>query len=202
MSDSHEKEGLVARIVAAVRRRLPRLKRFVVFSGAATDEFAGAMRRKGIELAEIDLNNVERALDFRSTDVVEQLRTWLERGARGWFAVRNGDVLGYAFIASANGKSRTVRHLRLHPGEAAGILFYTRRRFRKTGVGPAFLQEILARAAAIDGIDRVVVWTVPAKQRWARALARYGLDFESSVLILEVGGRSILRMTKGSSVTR
>lgn len=102
VSERSRNTGLFSRLVAAIRRRLPRLKRFVVFSGPATDEFAGVMADRGARLVEVTCDNAEGA--------------------------------------------------------------------------PAFRKEITARAADID--------------------------FEGSVLVLEAWGRSLMKLTRGSSISR
>ncbi len=200
--DAQQSMTLLRRTSQTIRRRLPRIRRFVVFAGPATGRFRGAMARHGAELIEMTRENADLALSFRKAEVVTQLKAWLTRGARGWFAVRGETVLGYAFLAITGDRPQIVRHVLLYPGEAGGILLYTRPHYRKAGVGPAFIKEILARAADIDGIERVVLWTVPAKKRWARALTRYGFEPAGSVVVFEAFGRSIFRLTRGSNVKR
>lgn len=106
VSERSPNTGLFSRLVAAIRRRLPRLKRFVVFSGPVTDEFAGAMADRGARLVEVTRDSAEGAPAFRKEEVVEHMKTWLERGTRGWFAVRDGlDFEGSVLVLEAWGRS-------------------------------------------------------------------------------------------------
>jgi GNAT superfamily N-acetyltransferase len=174
----------------------------LIFAGEPRAEYAGAMARVGAEITEMTRNNVALAADFRRPEVVDQLAAWLDRGALGWFAKKDGEVLGYAMLYAVDDEPRLVRHIYLHPGEAGGILFYTRPECRQLGIGPAFVKELSAKAAAIEGVKSYVAWIVPGNRRWAAALRRMGLLPAGEVRVLKFWNRSIMRKVTGSDVKR
>lgn len=202
MLEKKGEKSFLVRLAKAIRRRLPRTRTFVVFAGPPDGKYAGAMAAMGAEMVEITPENVDQVLSFRIPDVVNILRRHLEDGCKGWFAVKDDTIIGYTFLAVGGEKPRLVRKVLLHPGEVGAILVFTRPEFRGLGIGPAFAREIIARAADIDGVNSVVMWTVPSNQRWIRPLRRYGMKPAGKVWILYFWGRSVFRRTTGSPVKR
>ncbi len=194
--------GLTQRIAAAIRRRLPRTYTLLVFSGPPDINYKGSLKAKGFDIMEITEQNVHLASAFRKPAVVTQLRAYLSRGFRGWFAMMGEDIAGYAFMAAVTDKPTIVRRLLLHPGEASPILVYSRPEYRIFGIGPALTREISAMAAATDGIDRYVLWTAPTHHRWLDSLRAFRMEPAGRVRVVEFMGRSILRYTTGSPVKR
>jgi len=195
-------QGMLQKILKALRRRMPKTHTLLVFSGPPDINYSGTLEAKGFEMEEITPGNVDRALEFRKPEVVGQLRTYLDKGFRGWFATLGDDIAGYAFMAAVTDKPTIVRRLLLHPGEAGAILVYSRPEYRIFGVGPALTREISARAAATDGIHTYVLWTAPAHRRWLDSLKAYRMHPAGKVWILELLGRPVWRRTTGSPVKR
>jgi GNAT superfamily N-acetyltransferase len=194
--------GPFGRLLKAIGRRLPRTRTLLVFTGPPDITYEGTLAAKGFGMDEITAENIERAAEFRKRDVVVQMKNYLDKGYRGWFATLGDEIAGYAFLAAIKDKPTIVRRLMLHPGEAGSILVYTRPEYRIFGIGPALTREISARAAAMEGIDTLVVWTAPVHKRWLESLRAYDMEPAGRVWILELFGRPIIRRTIGSKVKR
>lgn len=195
-------QGFLQKLRAALRRRLPRSYTLLVFTGPPDISYEGTLKAKGFDMEEITPDNVDGALEFRKPEVVGQLRAYLAKGFRGWFAKLGDEIVGYAFMAAITDKPTVVRRLLLHPGEAGSILVFSRPEYRIFGVGPALTREISARAAATDGIDTYVLWTAPAHQRWLESLRAYRMEPAGKVWVLEFMGRPVFRYTTGSPLKR
>lgn len=199
---SEKKEGFLSKVAKAVKRRLPRTHTLLVFTGPPDINYDGALKAKGFDLAEMTPENVDEALSFRKREVVVQLRSYLRKGYRGWFAKLGEEIVGYMFMAAVTDKPRVVRRLKLHPGEAGAILVYARPQYRVFGVGPAMIREAMAKAAVIDGIGTFVMWTIPSHRRWFDTLKAFRMKPAGKVWILELFGRPMIRWTTGSKLKR
>jgi len=195
-------QGFLQKLRAALRRRMPRSYTLLVFTGPPDISYEGTLKAKGFDMEEVTPDNVDGALEFRKPEVVGQLRTYLAKGFRGWFAKLGDEIVGYAFMAAITDKPTIVRRLFLHPGEAGSILVYSRPEYRIFGVGPALTREISAKAAATDGIDTYVLWTAPAHERWLDSLRAYRMEPAGKVWVLEFMGRPVFRYTTGSPLKR
>ena len=195
-------QGLLQRFWKALRRRLPKTHTLLVFTGPPDLAYDGTLKAKGFSMEEITPENIARTSDFRKPEVVQQLRTYLARGFKGWYAKLGDEIAGYAFMAAITDRPTLVRRLLLHPGEAGAILVYARPEYRIFGVGPALTREISAKAAATEGIDTYVLWTAPAHERWLESLRAYRMEPAGKVRILELMGRPVFRYTSGSPVRR
>jgi len=189
------------RLLAALRRRRPRLRSYIFFAGPPQARLAGAVEKAGARMVEITPENLDRALAFRKADIVRLLGDYLERGCRGWFAELDGEVAAYAFLAVPGEGPEKFRRVRVYPGEAGGILFYTRPEFRSTGVGTAMIRELSALAGEA-GARSYVLWTVPSNEGWTRPLRRWGLEPAGRAWIFELWGRPVLRIQHGTGVRR
>lgn len=199
---SETNNGFLSKVAKAVKRRLPKTHTLLVFTGPPDINYEGTLKAKGFDMVEITRENVDEALAFRKKDVVVQLRSYLERGYRGWFAKFGKEIAGHMFMASVTDKPRVVRRLKLHPGEAGAILVYARPEYRVFGVGPAMIREAMAKAAVIDGIGTFVMWTIPSHRRWFDTLKAFRMKPAGKVWILEFFGRPVIRWTTGSKLKR
>ena len=196
--------GFWARLARAVDRRLPKMRSLMVFTGPPDIKFEGFIEEKGFRVVDITPENVDQALSFRKTEVVKQMRDYLEKGCRGWFAMLGDTIVAYAFLAIVKDRPKIVRRLLLHPGEAGIILVYARPEYRIFGLGTAMGKLVSARAAAAGGIHRLVAWTVPSHESWIRALGEIEPPMlpAGKVRIFEIFGRPVFRYTTGSPVKR
>ncbi len=201
MSENGDK-GFFGKVAAAIKRRLPRTRKFLFFTGPPDITYEGTLAAKGFNMVELTLENIDEALSWRKPEVVQQLRSYLERGFAGWYAALGDEVAGYAFMAVAGTEPVKVRHIYLHPGEAGSMMVYTRPEYRIFGVGPALTKEISAKAAAMDSVNTFVVWGAPVHERWNESLKAYRMMPAGRLWILEFCGRPIIRYTSGSPVKR
>ena len=199
---SETNSGFLSKVAKAVKRRLPKTHTLLVFTGPPDINYEGTLKAKGFDMTEITSENVDEALSFRKWDVVVQLRSYLGKGYRGWFAKLGEEIVGYVFMATVTDRTEVVRRIKLHPGEAGAILVYSRPEYRIFGVGPALTREVSAKAAATDGIDTFVLWTAPTHERWLDSLKAFRMKPAGKVWILEFFGRRVIRWTTGSKLKR
>jgi len=192
----------LADLLSLVWRRLPRLRRFVISSCPPDASSRGALDSLGCHLVEMYPRNLYLAARFRKPQVIKLLSDYLERGVRGWYAMKGPEVVGYGMLAVPQSAPQTVRRFIVHPGEAAPILFYIRPSFRSSGVATALLRELKAVASDDPSVSRLVAWTVPSNAASRRIQAKAGFAPAGGLWIFEFRGRPVFRYVFGSAVKR
>jgi len=193
---------MLAGAARAVRRRLPRLRRFEIVSSKPSSSSGAALAAIGLDLVAVTEDNLPLALEFRPAGVVSQLARHLRGGCRGWYACERGRVAAYGFLATPDGAPMRVRRVFVHPGEAAAVLFFTRPEWRGRGVATALLSALKARAAKVPGVETVIAWSPRANRAARRVQLKAGFAPAGTLWVFEFLGRPVARLTFGSPVKR
>lgn len=177
--------------------RLPHVETMAVFERETASEGRGAIGRLGFDLVEMSPSTLGTISPFRRRDQVNLVRRHLETGGRGWWASRDGEVAAYACLVVPPLRPERHRYLLVYPGEASGILMFTRPEFRGLGLGRGFLQELGGIACIEHGAQTMVGWTASHNRASCRMHLSAGFAPAGTVDVLIVWYRPVKTWTRG-----
>lgn len=192
----------LSRFWAPVARRLPRIERLVVFASPATRSGEHAIRALGFDLREMSESTLEQLTGLRQRHQIDPLRAMLREGLRGWCAMMDGRVAGYAFLAVAADVPRRFGGVWLYPGEMAIVSLFVASKFRGRGLGGAFHVELVAMAAREAGSTTNIAWTADYNVASRRMLGRLGCTPIGTITRLIVWFRPLVSIYRGTPPTR
>lgn len=190
--------GLVAQVI----RRLPKLERLYVYRAPVSAEGLDAVASRGFELLPATDASLDLLRGVRQRHQVDPLRALLKRGVPGWFALKDGQFAGHAFLVASRESPERFGGVRLYPGEMAITSLFVAPAFRGAGLGGALHAQLVAEAVRAYGSVANIAWTADYNVASQRMLARHGCVRIGTIDRLIVWYRPVASVYRGAPPRR
>ena len=141
--------------------------------------------------------NVHRVLEFREPRHLAVFEGYLREGRFGVFAIRNGRVLGHAWVSRPHERMQTLnRYFRLRPGDTLIHYCNVDPSVRGHGLYGAMLRELAGQLSADKMVKRILIDTERSNTSSMRGIEKEQFIFVSSTWYLLVGKLLVLRVQK------